>query len=139
MNTIRLLFWESTRSVRFVTVLVSLLGALGVYLRNDDRSGDVHLLLHTAPWWVWSGALSAIALHRYWCLWWSAVCHSECLETIPGALASAVAIFVWSMLLASAAVASDFGLGLMILVCCVCETWLLSRHWLQLRERLRKK
>lgn len=139
MNTLRLLFWESTRSVRFVMVLVSILGALGIWMRSDDAAGDVHMLMHAAPWWAWSGSLLLIALHRYWCLWWSAVCHSECLETIPGAFVSAIAIFVWSIILASAAVSSNFGLSLMIIVCCVCEMWLLSRHWLQLKERFRRK
>jgi hypothetical protein len=128
MNTLRSLYWESTRSVRFITILMCLLGALGIWARSDTTQGDMHLVFHLAPWWAWSGGLLVVAVHRYWCLWRSAVCCADCLETIPGIFVCVGAIFIWSTLLVSSAIATDFGLALMILVCCFIEAWLLSRH-----------
>lgn len=131
MNTLVSLFWESTRSVRLITVLVSVLGAIGIYLRSRNPSGDVGLLLQVAPWWVWSSALLYVAAKRYWCLWWSEGCSTVCEKALQAMITCLIAITVWSMLLASAVIVSDFGLSLMILVCNFCETWLLARVFAQ--------
>ncbi len=139
MNTLRSLYWESTRSVRFITILVCLLGALGMWARSDSKGGDLHLMFALAPWWAWTSGLLLVAAQRYFCLWRSAVCRSDCLETIPGALTCVVAIFIWSTFLASSAIASDFGMALMVLVCCFIEAWLLSRHVQHLALRWEKK
>lgn len=139
MNTLRSLYWESTRSVRFVTILVCLLGALGMWARNDSKGGDLHLMYTLAPWWVWVAGLLSIATQRYYCLWRSATCKADCLETIPGALTCIVAIFIWSTFLTSSAIASDFGMALMVLVCCFIEAWLLSRHVQHLQLRWESK
>lgn len=128
MSTLRSLYWESTRSVRFVTIAVCLLGALGIWARRHSATGDLHLAFSLAPWWAWSGVLTLTAIHRYWCLWRSAVCKADCLETTPGIVVYVAAIFVWSTFLTSSAIATDFGLALMLLVCCFIEMWLLSRH-----------
>lgn len=128
MNILRSLYWESTRSVRFVTILVCLLGALGMLARRASTGGDLHLMFAMAPWWIWASGLLLVSMQRYYCLWRSAVCNADCLETVPGALTCVVAIFIWSTFLASSAIASDFGMALMVLVCCFIEAWLLSRH-----------
>jgi hypothetical protein len=140
VNTLRSLYWESTRSVRFVTILVCLLGALGMWARSDSTSGDMHLMFALAPWWVWASGLLLVAVQRYYCLWRSAVCRRDCMETMPGALTCVVSIFIWSTFLASSAIASDFGMALMVLVCCFIEAWLLSRHvqHISIRRRVRK-
>jgi hypothetical protein len=129
MNTLRSLYWESTRSVRFITILVNLLGGIGIWARRaGEPQGDFFLILHLAPWWAWSGMLFAVAVHRYWCLWKSALCCNDCIETVPGMFICIGAIFVWATLFTSSAIATDFGLALMLLVCCFIEAWLLSRH-----------
>lgn len=138
MNTLRSLYWESTRSARFITILICILGALGIWARRDSALGDFHLVLHLAPWWAWSGGLLTVALHRYWCLWRSALCCADCLQTIPGIFICIGAIFIWATLLASSAIATDFGLALMLLVCCFIEAWLLSRHLQHVLVRKRK-
>lgn len=138
MNTLRSLYWESTRSIRFVTICVSLLGALGIWARRDSTQGDFQFVLEFAPWWVWTGVLVIVAAHRYWCLWRSAICCADCLETVPGVFVCIGAIFVWSVLLISSAKATDFGLALMLLVCVAIETWLLSRHYQHLVARFKK-
>lgn len=138
MNTLRSLYWESTRSVRFITILVCILGAIGVWARKGNIQGDFQLVLTIAPWWVWSGILVLVAIHRYWCLWRSAMCCADCVEAIPGVVTCIGATFVWATLLASSAVATDFGLALMLLVCCGIEAWLLSRHFQHIILRTRK-
>lgn len=138
MNTLRSLYWESTRSARFITILICVLGALGIWVRRDSALGDFYLVLHLAPWWAWSGGLLTVAIHRYWCLWRSALCCADCLETIPGIFTCMGAIFIWATLLASSAIATDFGLALMLLVCCFIEAWLLSRHLQHVLVRKRK-
>lgn len=138
MNTLRSLYWESTRSIRFVTICVAVLGALGIFVRRGSTQSDFHLIMHFAPWWVWTSGLLVVAAHRYWCLWRSAVCDADCLETIPGVFVCVGAMFIWFMLLVSSAVASDFGLAMMIAVCIAIEMWLLSRHFQHLAHRFRK-
>lgn len=119
-------------------IVVSLLGALGVYMRRDSSGGDLYLVLHLANWYWWSGALVAVALHRYYCLWHSAVCKGpDCLETTPGAVMCVLAIFVWASFLTSSAISADFGLALMMLVCILIEGWLFSRHWERLKCKLK--
>lgn len=132
MNTLRSLYWESTRAVRFITIIVCLLGVIGIYVRRNGSGGDLSLAMHLYPWWVWCLGLLSVAIHRYWCLWRSAICHTDCLETIPGATACVLSIFIWAVFLTSAAVSTDFGLALMLLVCIFIEMWLLSRHAQQL-------
>lgn len=128
MKTIRRLYWEPTGATRFTMLLVSVFGAIGIWARSAAPRGDIELVFQLAPWWVWVGGLSAVALHRYLCLWRSAVCHVDCMDTKLGVLVCLVAIFIWSTMLASAALADNFGLALMIVVCCLVESWLLSRH-----------
>jgi hypothetical protein len=123
MKTLIALFWESTRTVRFITMIVSMLGAVGIFLRNTSPpTGDVHLLLTKSPWWAWSGALLVVAVNRWWCLWYGRRC-----TDVPALIVGTLAMLVWMMLLTSAAVASDFGLALMMLTCVFCEFWLLAR------------
>lgn len=137
MNTLRSLYWESTRMTRFLTIILTLLAAIGVYFRRNSVAGDLHLVFHIASWWIWALGLVIVAVHRYWCLWRSAVCRHDCLETIPGIFVCVLAICIWSTFLASAAVATDFGLALMLLVCDFIEVWLLSRHLEQIKVRKR--
>lgn len=136
MNTLVSLFWESTRSVRFLTILVSLLGALGVYLRRDSGHGDMHLFLQTLPWYCWSGTLTLVALDRWWCLWYSSKCEEVCAEDSLVLITCTAALYVWGMLLMSAILSTDFGLSLLLIVCIVIEFWLLARVF---AERLYKK
>lgn len=138
MKTLRSLYWESTRSARFITIVVSALGAIGVFLRRDSANGDMGMVFELFPWWVWSMSLLIVSTHRYWCLWRSAICGPDCLETKPGVLVSVIAIFVWAVFLTSSAASSDFGLALMLLVCIGLECWLLSRHIQQLTARREK-
>lgn len=140
MNTLRSLYWESTRSARFITIIVCVLGAMGMWTRSDSKGGDLHLMYALAPWWVWVSGLLMVAAQRYYCLWRSAVCGTDCLETIPGALVCIASIFIWSTFLVSSAIASDFGMALMVLVCCFIEAWLLSRHaqHISISRRVRK-
>lgn len=128
MKTIRRLYWEPTGVTRFTMMLVSVMGAVGIWARSGGNHGDMRLVFQLAPWWVWSGGLMIVALHRYWCLWRSAVCCMDCLETKPGIAVCILAIFIWATLLTSSAIADNFGLALMIVVCCLIEAWLLSRH-----------
>ena len=116
-------------------LLVSLLGALGLWLRSAAPSGDVHMLFHKAPWYVWSGTLVGIAVVRWYGLWMSKDHHGVCENTRVGMATSIVAMFIWSMLLASAAVATDFGLALMMVVCILCEFWLLTRVFAERKHR----
>ena len=135
MNTLRSLYWESTRSTRFLTIIVCMFGATGVWLRSKSPNGDMSLVMHLAPWWCWTAGLLLVAAHRYWCLWRSAICDHDCLETKPGILMCILALFIWSTFLASSAADSHFGLALMLLVCDVIEAWLLSRHIQQVLAR----
>lgn len=128
MNTLRTLYWESTRWARFVTIILCTLAAAGVFLRRNSSGGDLHLIFHMLPWSVWVTALLFIAAHRYWCLWHSAVCGPDCLETVPGTFVCVLALFVWTAFLVSSAIASDFGLALMLIACAMIEMWLLARH-----------
>lgn len=139
MNTLLSLFWESTRLARFITMVTSLEAAIGIAIRRDSPVGDINMLLSAAPWWVWSGILFLVAVNRWWCLWYSPQCSNVCISTIPSMLSSAAAIGVWSTLLVSAAIASDFGLALMIISCIVLEFWLLARVFTERMERKRLK
>ena len=127
MKTLIVLFWESTRTVRFVMMLVSFLGAAGIFMRGATPSGDMHLLFNKSPWWVWSGILLVVTVNRWWCLWYGRRCTDVCASTESAIIVGVFAMFVWVMLLVSASVASDFGLALMMAVCVVCEFWLLAR------------
>ena len=137
MNTLLSLFWESTKIVRLITLITSLEAAIGIALRRHSPVGDINMLLSAAPWWVWSGTLFLVAVNRWWCLWYSPQCDRACISTIPAMLSSVAAIGVWSTLLVSAGMASDFGLALMIISCVLLEFWLLARVFTERLERKR--
>lgn len=127
MRTLIALFWESTRTVRFITMFVSILGAIGVFMRSSTPHGDVGMLMTRMPWWAWSVALMIVAINRWWCLWYGRRCTDVCASATSALIVGVLAMFVWVMLLISAGVASDFGLAIMMLTCIVCEFWLLAR------------
>lgn len=139
MKTLISLFWESTRSARLISLVVSLLAALGIFLRRNTPAGDIHLLLDSGPWWVWSGALFIVAVNRWWCLWYSPKCNDVCISTVPAMLTAMLALIVWSTLLVSAYVAKDFGLSLMLIACNLIEFWILARVFTERLERKRLK
>lgn len=127
MNTLISLFWESTRIVRFIMMLVSILGAIGLAMRSDSPGGDTTLLFHLHPWWLWAVALTVVAFERWWCLWMSPKCKLTCSNTNSALSACILALYVWLMMLISATRSDDFGLALMMTVCIACEFWILAR------------
>ena len=123
------LYFADTMPTRYWSVWVMLLAALGVYMRSDDPSSDMALMLDMAPWWVWSGALVVLAIYRV-------------LGLVPYAvtprtkiLTPLLSMFIWVMFISAAVLAPQFGLSLLFIVPALQDTWILSRSFF---ERLQK-
>jgi hypothetical protein len=123
------LYFADTMPTRYWSVWLMLLAALGVYMRSDDPSSDMALMLDMAPWWVWSGALVVLAIYRV-------------LGLVPYAvtprtkiLTPLLSMFIWVMFISAAVLAPQFGLSLLFIVPALQDTWILSRSFF---ERLQK-
>jgi hypothetical protein len=126
------LYWESTKSLRFISIPVSILAAIGISLRTHTPQGDIALMLELAPWYVYSIMLTITGLFRlygliypkYDCL---EIGPCTCARSVGSIIISVFSIIVWSILFVSSAIAVDFGLGLLLIIPCMIEVWLLSR------------
>ena len=117
------LYFADTMPTRYWSVWLMLLAALGVYMRSDDPSSDMALMLDMAPWWVWSGALVVLAIYRI-------------LGLVPYAvtprtkiLTPLLSMFIWVMFISAAVLAPQFGLSLLFIVPALQDTWILSRSF----------
>ena len=115
-------FWESVVPLEVISSLLYLFAAIGIYFRRDKSFGDMYLILHIAPWYVWS----ALALY---CTS-SRVINSLvlCKPMKDRVVTPVIGMALWAMLLtASAAYPDDFGMGLLYIVALLLETWVLAR------------
>lgn len=123
------LYFADTLPTRYWSVWIMLLAAVGVYMRSDDPSEDMALMLGMAPWWAWSTMLTMLSVYRV-------------MGMVPYAVTSRTKILtpllsmaIWAMFLAAAISAPQFGLSLLFVVPALQDTWILSRAFF---ERLQK-
>ena len=117
------LYFADTMPTRYWSVWLMLLAALGVYMRSDDPSSDMALMLDMAPWWAWSGALVVLAIYRILGLVPYAV------TTRTKILTPLLSMFIWVMFISAAVLAPQFGLSLLFIVPALQDTWILSRSF----------
>ena len=123
------LYFADTMPTRCWSVWIMLLAAVVMYMRSDDPSEDMALMLDMAPWWAWSTLLVLLSVYRV-------------MGMVPYAVTSRTKILtpllsmaIWVMFLAAALSAPQFGLSLLFVVPALQDTWILSRSFF---ERLQK-
>ena len=126
------IYWESTRPLRFLTILTGTLASIGMYLRSGSPSEDMALLNTLAPWYLWSSILMLVSIFRLYVLLvpensFKRIELCMYIRSFGGLLAGVCGIVIWSILFVSFSIAKDFGLGLLLLIPCIIEVWLLSR------------
>jgi len=115
------LYLGDTTPTKYWSIWVAVFAAAGMWLRADDATGDMHLLVHLLPWWAWTFLLTYVAITRsITILWWNGTVWTRLLTPL-------FSIFLWGFFFASQFVAPNFGLGLLFLVPALQETWILSR------------
>ena len=126
MKTLRSIFWDSTRPVKFLTLFLYPLASIGMYLAHLMKDGDASLMLGFLPWWAWSVVALYISVARFVGLFfWFGIPATRRTTPILG-------VIFWSMLLASAIEHIDtFAFGTLYGVCALLEGWLLSRAWME--------
>ena len=135
LSILRHSYWDETRPIRILTILVYPLALLGLYWSWKDGASDVewmfHLLTHKGVpeychvlfWgslvtYVWIARIVGVFIFEGWK--WT-------LRTTP-----MLGIIFWSMLLASNLHdMSTLAFGTLYGVVALLETWLLSRNWLE--------
>lgn len=118
------LYFADTLTTRYWSVWVMLLAALGLWLRQDDPTQDVALLLDLAPWWCWSGMLVVLAIYRILGIF------EIGMTPFTKFMTPMCSMFIWAMFLAAALAAPYFGLSILFVVPAMQDTWLLSRAFL---------
>lgn len=131
-NPIVSVYWESTRPLRFLTIPVGLLATIGIFLRANSPTDDMALVMGLAPWYVWASILLTGALFRlYGLIYPEENCLRNdtcaCIRSSGSIVVGIGNIIVWSVLFVSSSLAKDFGLGLLLIIPCIIEVWLLSR------------
>ena len=115
------IFCDSMRPLKLITILLYALCAFGLSLSDKRRSADLAFVFDAAPWWVWMLACAYVVVARFvglfvWQGWWWTR------RSTP-----IIGLTIWSMLFSASLHAPNFGMGLLYLVGCVIEAWLLAR------------
>ena len=126
LQTLYSIYWDSTRPMRLVTILLYPLAAFGIYLSHIAADTDADLMLHIAPWWVWALMVGYVFTARVVGLFfWHGIVATR--KTTP-----IVGVIFWSMLLASNLTHPDtLAFGTLYGVAAIIEGWILSRAWLE--------
>ena len=126
MQTLRSMYWDSIRPIKFLTMLLYPLAALGMWLDNRDVHGDQHLLFEIAPWWAWSLGLTYIFIARFvGIFFWEGL-------TVTRRTTPILGVFFWSMMLASNLQHPEtLAFGTLYGVAALLEGWILSRAWME--------
>lgn len=123
MQKLAEIFWLDVRPLKLLTIPLCVLAAVGVLLRTHDMDadGDMMLILHVLSPAFLVLALSYIGIARLVGLFiWEGVAFTKVITPMLG-------IAIWCLFFASAAMADDFGMGLLYLVAAFMETWICSR------------
>jgi hypothetical protein len=121
MKTLISIFCDSTRPLKLIMMVSYLITAIALYMRADDASGDARYIFEVMDVWYWEAICLYIATARYVGLfWWKG--HPLTRRTTP-----ILGIILWSFLFTSAVTATQFGFGLLYLVCAFIEVWILAR------------
>lgn len=126
-------FWDATRPIRILTILMYPLAMAGLYMAYKKEATDVNWLFHVFPgvpeychalfWgtlilYIWIARIVGVFFFEGWK--WT-------LRTTP-----MLGIIFWSCLLASNLNdPSTLAFGTLYGVCALMETWLLARNWLE--------
>lgn len=133
LQTLRYIYWDSTRPIRLITVLLYPLAAAGLYLSWQGKASDVHFMFHLVPGvpdychaWAWGLVVSYIFIARVVGLFfWKGLVWTR--RTTP-----MLGVIFWSMLLASNLHdPNTLAFGTLYGVAALIEAWILSRAWLE--------
>ena len=116
------IFFDSLRPLKLLSIALYLLAGVGIFLRQKDASGDVHLLLHIAPLFCWATMFLFMCVSRFLGLF-----YPQSGTVLTRRVTPVVGIVLWSYMFAASLVAPDFGMGLLYLVAASIEVWILAR------------
>jgi len=127
MNTLKSIYCDSTRPMKLVMMLTYIITTVALYLRHDDHTGDARYIFEAfhmsndAHLVLWSLICLYCATARYVGLfWWKGLVWTRRTTPLAG-------MVLWAFLFTSAVKSTEFGFGLLYIICLLIETWILSR------------